>query len=107
MGPLRPTADPFDIGTARCGVLHNPAASRAAEAIAITMGDDHPEIDRYIGLLGYAPIAHIDVLRRGGAQIAFAPTVAHYLLMPKLPSVASYNRMLWTALRGKAAYLPG
>jgi hypothetical protein len=80
MGPLRPTADPFDIGDARCGGLHNPAASRAAEAIAVTMGDHHPEIDRYIGVLGYAPIAHIDVLRRRGAQIAFAPTVAHYLL---------------------------
>jgi hypothetical protein len=59
--------------------LHNPRAQELAEDIAVTIGDHRPTIDEYLWMLGYAPIAHIDALRRRGALIAFAPTIAHFL----------------------------
>jgi hypothetical protein len=83
MGPLRPLPDPFDVGNVCSGAMHSPAATAAAERIALTMGEHCAEIDAYLGLLGYAPADHIGQFGYRGGRIFFAPTVAHYLLSPE------------------------
>ncbi len=51
-----------------------------ARNISILVGEQAPVIDRYLDVLALAPPEHLDLLRRRGTRIVFAPTVPHALL---------------------------
>ena len=53
---------------------------RLARRLSIVVGEEAPVIERYLGFLAMAPPDHLDLLRRRGTRIVFAPTVEHALL---------------------------
>jgi hypothetical protein len=69
------------------------------------------EIDKYLGTLDEPKRATLAQLR--DTIVAIVPDAEQCISygMPAFKlqgkTIASYNRMLWTALRGEAAYLPG
>jgi hypothetical protein len=81
MDLVRPQRDPFSLLTESSPGTRISERSRLfARNIAILVGEEAPVIDRYLDVLALAPPEHLDLLRRRGTRIVFAPTIPHALL---------------------------
>lgn len=81
MDLVRPQRDPFSLLTeSGSGTRFSERSRLFARNIAILVGEEAPVIDRYLDVLALAPPEHLDLLRRRGTRIVFAPTIPHALL---------------------------
>lgn len=80
MDLVRPQRDPFSLLTESSpGTRFSERSRLFARNIAILVGEEAPVIDRYLDVLALAPPEHLDLLRRRGTRIVFAPTIPHAL----------------------------
>jgi hypothetical protein len=78
---VRPQRDPFSVLTETGGGTRFSERSRLfARNLSIVVGDQALVIERYLDVLALAPPEHLDLLRRRGTRIIFAPTIPHALL---------------------------
>jgi hypothetical protein len=80
---VRPQRDPFSLLTdAGSGTRFSERSRLFARNLSLVLGEQAPVIDRYLDVLALAPPEHLDLLRRRGTRIIFAPTIPHALLSP-------------------------
>jgi len=78
---VRPQRDPFSLLTeTEPGTRFSERSRLFARNLSILVGEEAPVIERYLDVLALAPPEHLDLLRRRGTRIVFAPTIPHALL---------------------------
>ena len=73
---IRDSLDPFSVGDRTgAGTRADERSWTVAQSISTRVGPEAPVIGRYLSWLAWAPPNHLELLRRRGARILFAPTI--------------------------------